>query len=854
MFVRQSFYVERSSNAFFIQVNGPAAWAAPGGSNAGVLHNGLGDVRITAAGGDDLGLTVQAGTGFVGVRNDRPASALDVSGVISASGGFVGAMNACSLTSGTIDSARMPSRLFGNGAGLTSLNASALTSGTMNTALLTLTGSGSILTSLNASALTTGTMNNALLPAAIAVTSLSGNGSALTSLNASSLTMGTLANARLPAAIAVTSLSGNGSALTSLNASALTMGTLANALLPASISVTSLSGNGSALTFLNASALSDGTLPNARLPSSVTLSDLTVQNVWLSGYIYQNGQVFSGGGGGGGGGGGAGSGWTVSMAGVTSSSNVGIGMTPVDALDVSGNACVTGHMRANSYVDGSGNQLLTTNAPLWTPGVSSFAHDGGAGLDVGAGGALSTRYFWFGSMVTAEIRMTLGASSNMGTTSNGWCWTLPVPAATTSSDCVIGTSLMRDVYGRTCYTGVAYAQPSGLSVKSFIGSVSDVGVTYNAPFTWTTGDTVSLLLTYEASGVQLPPGSTPVAFAQSVATNSLGLGVLPASGVAPSTFVVAGQLGVGGLTAPAAAMDVSGSVHVSSNVSAASFSGACISDSLTFSCSTAAASSFAASNAYAVAGAALPRSGGTVAGNLLVSGLLTASNVSITNVGVGPALYVCQNGVQTVADFVDDGISTMKLWNGGHVSIGGGSSNSSVALDVSGAVNVAGSMTAASFVGSTCGVGGGILPHAGYALDVSGNARISGVTACTSNVGIGKPASEYALDVSGNVNVSGTITTGNISLRQWKIAGTTSAWISGAATSVATVLPSECAFASIVGCYGVIAPTDTERDPISAQGSTANAYMCVSSTSLVVYVQSTAYSSKPFTVIVVTAA
>ena len=242
-------------------------------------------------------------------------------------------------------------------------------------------------------------------------------------------------------------------------------------------------------------------------------------------------------------------------------SNIGIGRSvPAYPLDISGNVRVMGQMQATSYVDGSGNPIIPVT--LWTNGTSAFLHDGGTGLDVGTGGGLTSRYFWFGAMVTAEIRMTLGASSNLGTTSNGWCWTLPVPAATSSSDCVIGTSLMRDIYGRTCYTGVAYCLSNGLSVKSFIGAVSDVGITCNVPFTWTAGDTVSLLLTYEASVVQVPLGATPLLL-QSVATNSLGLGILPSSSVTSNSFIVAGQLGVGGVSLPVFPIDVSGTVRAS---------------------------------------------------------------------------------------------------------------------------------------------------------------------------------------------------------------------------------------------------------------------------------------------------
>ena len=111
-FVRQAIGAVRS---VFLQVNGPAASAAPGGSNAATLQNDVGDLRMHAAGGS--GIAVSAGTGFVGLGGvQQPAATLDVSGAARVSGvvtagGFVGAANASALTTGTISNERLPASL-----------------------------------------------------------------------------------------------------------------------------------------------------------------------------------------------------------------------------------------------------------------------------------------------------------------------------------------------------------------------------------------------------------------------------------------------------------------------------------------------------------------------------------------------------------------------------------------------------------------------------------------------------------------------------------------------------------------------------------------------------------------------
>ncbi|MFY7884503.1 MAG: hypothetical protein ACOVOV_06625, partial [Dolichospermum sp.] len=84
--------------------------------------------------------------------------------------------------------------------------------------------------------------------------------------------------------------------------------------------------------------------------------------------------------------------------------------------------------------------------------------------------------------------------------------------------------------------------------------------------------------------------------------------------------------------------------------------------------------------------------------------------------------------------------------------VGIGNSNPFYALDVSGNANVSGTTTSTNIaIGKTSLTGG-------YVLDVSGNAIVSG------NIGIGNSNPSHKLDVSGNANVSGTTTSTNIAI------------------------------------------------------------------------------------------
>lgn len=73
------------SNCTF-SLNGPAAWAAPGGSNVATLATLVGDLHLRSAHGG-LGVVVRDRVGFVGIGGiTAPSQALDVSGSVNVSG------------------------------------------------------------------------------------------------------------------------------------------------------------------------------------------------------------------------------------------------------------------------------------------------------------------------------------------------------------------------------------------------------------------------------------------------------------------------------------------------------------------------------------------------------------------------------------------------------------------------------------------------------------------------------------------------------------------------------------------------------------------------------------------------
>ena len=333
--------------------------------------------------------------------------------------------------------------------------------------------------------------------------------------------------------------------------------------------------------------------------------------------------------------------------------NLGVGGqgAPQFALDVSG------AIRAASYVDASGDALITTALSTWQPGAVAFTD---AAI---TGSGVTCRYYRLGTLVQAEIAVVIGASSSLGDATAPWAWTLPVPPAPTSTSAAIGTALARSAHGEGTHVGTVFCAADGLSVQVLLPGYS-FGLAADAPFAWSPGDSLTMALSYEASALALPASATPVAFLQSgVSSNTLGLGLAPAATLPAGSLVLGGSLGVGCQGAPAVALDVSGAIRVSGQVSA---------PSATF--------------------ATLVTSNMSVVGAVeVVSAYEThSSNVVIANAGTGPALLVTQFGPQPVAMFTSGSNVALCVAGSGGVGVGQASVGAGLALDVSGSVRVSG--------------------------------------------------------------------------------------------------------------------------------------------------------------------
>ena len=285
----------------------------------GVNDNGNGTNNnqyfISDLSDDENRLTIQRGTGYIGVGTNEPSELLDVSGNIFLSGNiylsdtgkiykgdqeYGGGTSTLWTENSTkiyyndgnvgintndpkerleVVGSIKATNISGNGSGITNLDATKLT-GTLDNARLptdinatNISGNGSGITNLDATKLT-GTLDNDRLPTDISVISLEGTGANITEINADNITSGTLDNDRLPTDISVTSLAGTGANITALNADNIASGTLDNARLPTDISVISLAGTGANITAINATNIASGTLDNARLPTDISVISL----------------------------------------------------------------------------------------------------------------------------------------------------------------------------------------------------------------------------------------------------------------------------------------------------------------------------------------------------------------------------------------------------------------------------------------------------------------------------------------------------------------------------------------------------------------------------------------------------
>ena len=310
--------------------------------NASNISSGtIANARTTAASSNGASTIVSRDSGGNFSANTVTAAVIgDISGGSN--------INASNISSGTIANARTTASAS-NGASTIVLRdaGGAFADGAITGT--SFTGNGSAITAINASSISSGTLDNARTNATSAngastlvvrdangsfagnvitgttgtFTNLSGNGSSLTAINASNISSGTIANARTTASDAngastivsrdangsftanvgtFTSISGNGVALTAINASNISSGTIANARTTAASAngastivardangsfagnvitgttgtFTSVSGNGVALTAINASNIASGTIANARTTAATANGASTI--------------------------------------------------------------------------------------------------------------------------------------------------------------------------------------------------------------------------------------------------------------------------------------------------------------------------------------------------------------------------------------------------------------------------------------------------------------------------------------------------------------------------------------------------------------------------------------------------
>jgi len=221
-------------------------------------------------------LTIQRGTGNIGIGTNEPSQLLDVSGNINLSG------NIYLSNTGTIY--KNGQEYAGGSEGGEGGEGGATVWQENGTKIHYNAGNVGINTSDPTEALEV--VGN------IKATSLEGTGTNITALDAGNITSGTISNAILPTNISATNISatnisGDGSGITKLDATELT-GTISNAILPTNISATNISatnisGDGSGITNLDATQLT-GIIDNNRLPTDISITgDLTAKNLNVTG-------------------------------------------------------------------------------------------------------------------------------------------------------------------------------------------------------------------------------------------------------------------------------------------------------------------------------------------------------------------------------------------------------------------------------------------------------------------------------------------------------------------------------------------------------------------------------------------
>lgn len=289
-------------------------------------------------------------------------------------------------------------------------------------------------------------LTNAEIAAAAAIdwTKISKAGSSLADLitrSAGDLSSGTLPTARMPALTGDVTTAAGAVATTIANSAV----TDAKVAAGANIAWSKLSKAGSSLADLvtrSAADLSSGLLPDARLSSNVPL--LNAANVFSA-----NQRVNAG---------------------------MGINVAPP----------ATGSLAASGRFYENGQSFAMGEWPSYTP---TFGN-----ITVG-NGTLTAKYTRVYNWITASITLIFGSTTTIGIVAT---ISAPVGYTIRSSAQFLGEVGYFDASALTVYPGIAFAY-DGASIVLYTAATPASLVSNTHPFTWTTGDEISIRLMYEGN-------------------------------------------------------------------------------------------------------------------------------------------------------------------------------------------------------------------------------------------------------------------------------------------------------------------------------------------------------------------
>jgi hypothetical protein len=269
------------------------------GGNVGAGQSGVGI--------NSNGTIITAGS-IITYGSITASGSINASGIITGFkfvgiGSDITTINASNISSGTLTNARLPQTISVAGS-ITSADdlygQDALLQGSVTAS--NFFGDGSNITAINASSISSGTLNNARLPQNISITgivsavgsisagqsitssSFYGSGIGITQINASNVSSGTLDNARLPQNISVSGIVTTG--VVAINNGNITGVT--NIGVGSSTTSGSFYGSGIGITQINADNISSGTLTNARLPQNISVSGSISASSGFSGNLTGN--------------------------------------------------------------------------------------------------------------------------------------------------------------------------------------------------------------------------------------------------------------------------------------------------------------------------------------------------------------------------------------------------------------------------------------------------------------------------------------------------------------------------------------------------------------------------------------